>query len=189
MNVLDIIFLIPLAFALYRGFKKGLVYMAASLLALFLGILGAIQFRPLFADLLNSVFNISPEHVNVIAFAVAFVTIVLVVHAAAFVVDRLIRAVALNFVNRLLGMVFGVAVTAFVISMILWPINQVNAERQIIKQEHIDGSLLYRPLSAFAPAVFPYLKKEEWKKYVPRGEDKTIVTETIYPDRNSLSLK
>ncbi|HER07816.1 MAG TPA: CvpA family protein [Bacteroides sp.] len=178
MNVLDIIFLIPLAFALYRGFKKGLVYMAASLLALVLGIVGAIQFRPLFADLLNSIFNIAPEHINVIAFAVAFVTIVLVVHLAAFVVDKLIRAVALNLVNRMLGMVFGVAVAAFVISMILWPVNQVNAERRIIRQEHIDGSLLYRPLSSFAPAVFPYLKKEEWKKYVPRRkhENSTVVT-------------
>ena len=68
-----------------------------------------------------------------IAFAVAFVSIVLVVHLVAFLVDKLIKAVALNFVNRLLGMGFGVLVTAFVISMILWPVNQVNGERQIIK--------------------------------------------------------
>jgi len=179
VNVLDIIFLIPLLYALYRGFKKGLVYMIASLLALVLGILGAIQLRPVFAGMLDSIFNIAPQHLNVIAFSVAFVVIVLVVHIAAFVVDRLIRAVALNFVNRVLGMVFGVVVTAFVISMILWPINEVNAQRQIIKQKHIDGSLLYKPLSAFAPAVFPYLKKQEWKKYVPQKKNQTIAVETI----------
>jgi membrane protein required for colicin V production len=179
MNVLDIIFLIPLVYALYRGFKKGLVYMVASLLALVLGIVGAIKLRPAFAGLLDSIFNIAPEHINVIAFTVAFITIVLVVHIAAFVVDKLIKAVALNFVNRMLGMVFGVLVTAFVISMILWPINQVNKEHEIIKQKHIDGSLLYRPLSAFAPAVFPYLKKEEWKIYVPRREKRSVEANTI----------
>ena len=43
-------------------------------------------------------------------------------------------------------------------------------ERQIIKPKHIDGSLLYKPLSSFAPAVFPYLKKQDWKEYVP-GEE------------------
>lgn len=167
MNVLDIIFLIPLLYALYRGFKKGLVYMAASLLALILGIAGALKLRPVFASLLDSIFTISPEYMNAIAFAVAFVTIVIAVHIIAFLVDRLVKAVALSFVNRALGMFFGIAVTAFVISMVLWPINQVNAEREVIKPGLIEGSLLYRPLSSFAPAIFPYLKREEWKNYIP----------------------
>lgn len=174
MNILDIIFLVPLLFALYRGFKKGLVHMIASLLALVLGIFGAMKLRPLFASFLDSLFNINPDHINMIAFAVAFVSIVIVVHMAAFFVDKLIKAVALNFVNRLLGMAFGVLVTAFVISMILWPVNQVNSQRQLIKQKHIEGSLLYKPLSSFAPAVFPYLKKQDWKEYVPGKKKDTM---------------
>lgn len=172
MNYLDIIFLVPLLFALYRGFKKGIIHMAASLAALVLGITGAIRLRPVFASMLDSLFDISPDYINVIAFSVAFVVIVLVVHLVAFVVERLIKAVALNLVNRLLGMAFGLLVTAFVLSMILWPINQVNAEKQIIKPERIENSLLYRPLSAIAPAVFPYLKKQEWKEFVPGEERK-----------------
>jgi membrane protein required for colicin V production len=176
MNSLDVIFLVPLLFALYRGFKKGLIHMVASLLALILGILGAIKLRPMFASMLDSIFNVAPEHLNVIAFAVAFVTIVLVVHLIAYLAEKLIKAVALNPLNRVLGMAFGLLVTAFVISMILWPINQVNQERQIIKPERIEKSLLYRPLSAFAPAVFPYLKKQEWKEYVPKRkkEENTV---------------
>jgi membrane protein required for colicin V production len=179
MNILDIIFLVPLLFALYRGFKKGIIHMIASLLALILGIVGAIQLRPMFASLLDSMFTISSEYLNAIAFAAAFILIVLVVHLAAFLVDKLVKAVALNFVNRLLGMGFGVLVTAFVISMILWPINQINDQRELIKPERIEGSLLYKPLSAFAPAVFPYLNKQEWKEYVPKQKrrDKTVFTD------------
>jgi membrane protein required for colicin V production len=170
MNHLDLIFLIPLLFALYRGFTKGLVHMIASLAALLLGIFGAIKFRPFFASLLDSLFDISPDYINVIAFSVAFVSIVLVVHLVAFVVEKLINAVALSFVNRLLGMGFGLLVTAFVISMILWPLNQINQERQIIKPERIEGSILYRPLSGLAPACFPYLKRQDWKEFVPKKE-------------------
>jgi membrane protein required for colicin V production len=179
MNILDIIFLVPLLFALYRGFKKGLIYMISSLLALILGILVAMQLRPVFASLLDSLFTISPQYLNVIAFAVAFVVIVLAVHLVAFLVDKLVKAVALNFINRLLGMGFGVLVTAFVISMILWPINEINEEKELIKPERIEGSLLYKPLSAFAPALFPYLKKQEWKQYVPKQKrgSPTLVTE------------
>lgn len=181
MNYLDIIFLVPLLFALYRGFKKGIIHMVASLAALVLGIIGAIKLRPLYASLLDSVFNISPDYMNVIAFSVAFISIVLVVHLVAFVVERLIKAVALNLVNRLLGMGFGLLVTAFVISMILWPVNQVNKEKQIIKPQRIENSLLYKPLSAIAPAVFPYLKKQEWKEYIPKKEkeDENAVTVAI----------
>ena len=171
MNYLDIIFLIPLLFALYRGFKKGMVHMVASLAALVLGIFGAIKLRPMFASLLDSIFDISPNYMNVIAFSVAFVSIVLVVHLLAFLVEKLIKAVALNLVNRLLGMGIGLLVTAFVLSMILWPVNQVNAEKQIIKPERIEGSILYKPLSAFAPAVFPYLKKQDWKEFIPKNKE------------------
>jgi membrane protein required for colicin V production len=181
MNFLDILFLIPLLFALYRGFRKGIIHMVASLGALLLGIFGAIKFRPVFASLLDAIFNISPDYINVIAFSVAFVTIVILVHLIAYLVERVIKAVALNLVNRLLGMGFGLLVTAFVISMILWPVNQINAQKQIIKPERIEGSLLYKPLSAFAPAVFPYLKKQEWKEFVPRKKEsvKNTVTAAI----------
>ena len=181
MNYLDIVFLVPLLFALYRGFKKGIIHMVASLAALVLGIIGAIKLRPLFASMLDSLFDISPDYINVIAFSVAFVVIVVVVHLLAYVLERLIQAVALNFVNRLLGMGFGLLVTAFVISMILWPVNQINEEKQIIKPERIENSLLYRPLSAFAPAVFPYLKKQDWKKYIPREkkEEENVVSAAI----------
>jgi hypothetical protein len=65
----------------------------------------------------------------------------------------------------------GLLVTAFVISMILWPVNQVNAEKQIIKPERVEGSILYKPLSAFAPAVFPYLKKQDWKEFIPKNKE------------------
>lgn len=181
MNFLDIIFLVPLLFALYRGFKKGLVHMIASLAALILGILGAIKLRPVFAGMLDSWFNIKPDHVNIIAFAVAFVLIVIVVHIIAYFVDKLIKAIALNFINRLLGMVFGVVVTAFVISMILWPINEVNKQKEIIKNERIEGSLLYKPLSSLAPSMLPFLKIEEWKKYVPgnKKEEKNVTALNI----------
>ena len=178
MNYLDIIFLVPLLFALYRGFKKGMIHMVASLAALVLGIFGAIKLRPVFASLLDSIFDISPDYMNVIAFSVAFVSIVLVVHLVAFVVEKLIKAVALNLVNRLLGMGIGLLVTAFVLSMILWPVNQVNAEKQIIRPERIEGSILYKPLSGFAPAVFPYLKKQDWKEFIPKNKE---VEENVVP--------
>ena len=58
--------------------------MAASLLALILGILWAIKFRHVVGQMLDSWFTISPDHLNVIAFAVAFLLVVIIVHTVAF---------------------------------------------------------------------------------------------------------
>jgi membrane protein required for colicin V production len=167
MNLLDIILAVPLLWALYRGFRKGLIYMLASLTALFAGILGAVRFHDEIASLLNNWFTVNPDHLNLIAFAVTFILIVLVVHVAAFLVDKLIKAIALNLVNRAAGMVFGLLVTAFIVSIVLMPLDAANKKKEFISKETIEGSLLYQPLTKFAPGVFPYLKREEFRKYLP----------------------
>ena len=181
MNILDIIIVIPMLWALYRGFRKGMVYMIASLTALVLGILGAMRFHEGTGELLNRWFEINPEHLKILSFAVTFILIVALVHAAAFLVDKLIKAVALNFVNRLAGMVFGVLVTAFLVSIILLPISAANSKKSFISLETIEGSLLFVPLSKFAPAVFPYLKRTEFREWLPDiggGDEDAIESDT-----------
>ena len=170
MNILDIILVIPLLWALYRGFRKGLIYMIASLTALVLGVLGAIRFHEQAGTILNSWFTINPEHLNLVAFAVSFIVIVFIVHAAAFLVDRLIKAVALSFVNRAAGMVFGLFVTAFIISIILMPLDAANRNKGFIGPETVEGSVLYQPLTKLAPTVLPYLNREEFRNLLP-GRD------------------
>jgi membrane protein required for colicin V production len=167
MNILDIIIAIPLLWALYRGFRKGLVYLIASIAALFLGILGAVRFHEACGGLLNRWFEIDPDHLKILAFAVTFILIVIIVHAAAFLLDKLIKAVALNFVNRLAGMVFGVLITAFMISVVLQPVVAANSQKEFISKDTIEGSLFFEPFSKLAPAVFPYLKRAEFRKWIP----------------------
>jgi|SRR6056297_1264391 len=170
MNILDIILVIPLLWALYRGFRKGLIFMIASLTALVLGVLGAVRFHESVGEFLKNLFVINPEHLNLISFAVAFIFIVLVVHLAAFLVDKLIKAVALSFLNRAAGMIFGLFVSAFIISIILMPLDAANKKREFISLTVINKSLLYSPLKELAPTVLPYLKREEFRNLLP-GRD------------------
>jgi len=146
--------------------------MIASLTALVLGVLGAIRFHEATGEILKNWFVINPEHLNLISFAVAFIVIVLVVHLAAFLVDKLIKAVALSFLNRAAGMIFGLFVSAFIISIILMPLDAANKKREFISPEVISKSLLYNSLKELAPTVLPYLKREEFRNLLPgRDED------------------
>jgi len=172
MNYLDLILVIPLVWAVYKGFTKGLIYSVATLLALFLGIFGAIHFSFYAEGFLQEWFNPNPRYLNLIAFAVTFILIVIAVHLTAFFLDKIVKAVALGIVNRLAGVLFNLLKMAFILSVILSILNYINSFGNFIPDEDREESLLYDPISSFAPAVFPYFKYDDFKdKYKEWEED------------------
>lgn len=176
MNYIDLIIAIPLVWGVFVGFKNGLIIEVASLAALLLGIYGAIHFSDLTANFLVANLNITTQYINLIAFAVTFVGIVIVVHLLAKMIDKLVKAVALGFVNRLLGMVFGLIKYAFLISIILVIINAINRNLNFLSDEKTESSLLYKPLSNFAPTIFPYLNFEKIREDIEEfRKDEEIV--------------
>jgi len=141
--------------------------MIASLAALLLGILIAVQLHEPMANLLDGIFSIDEEYLLLVGFAVTFVLIVLIVHLIAFFIDKVVNAIALSLINRILGMAFGLLVTAFVISIIITPLSVMNVEEAYIEEETVEGSLLFEPLASFAPSVFPYIDRELIRELAP----------------------
>lgn len=161
MNYFDIIFIVLLAWSAYKGYLKGLIYQAASLAALLLGIFGAIKFSDVTSTFLRVKLDVTSEYLPIIAFAITFVLIVILVHFIGKLVEKLVKAVALGMANKILGIAFGLLKSAFIISVILTGINAINKNTQLIPEEQIEKSLLYKPLSKIAPAIFPYLHFDE----------------------------
>jgi membrane protein required for colicin V production len=157
LNYFDLIFAILLLWSAYRGITKGFLIMAASLAALILGVWGAIRFSDITAGLLMEHLNLQSKYTALIAFAITFIGIVVAVHLAARGLDKLVKAVALGWANRLGGLAFAVLRTAFLISIVLVILNSIDRRVPFIPEEYKNNSLLYRPLSRLAPAIFPYL--------------------------------
>ena len=106
-NWIDVIIIILLAWQIIKGFRKGFIIELASLLALILGIFGAIKFADFTAGYLSSNIDLPEDYTPLIAFALTFVLIVIGVHFIARLVQTLVKMVALNFINRLAGAVRG----------------------------------------------------------------------------------
>lgn len=174
MNIIDLIIIIPLAWALYKGVTKGFIYSIASLLALILGIIGAIHFSFFAESYIQQWFNLNPSYLPLASFLVTFIIIVAGIHLLAFVFDKLLKAVALGFINRIAGGIFNVIKVAFILSVLLSVVNYLDSFSKILPEDKKENSLLYQPLSTFAPAVFPYLRldelKERYDNWKPRGE-------------------
>ncbi|NBC81940.1 MAG: CvpA family protein [Bacteroidetes bacterium] len=174
MNYIDLIFIIILAYSAYKGFSKGFVIYAASFVALILGILGAMRFSWFTVNLLTQYFELSARNVSIISFAVTFIAIVIGVHFLARVMDKIMKAVALGFLNRIFGLLFSLAKTGFIISVVLVIFNTVNEKTQIIKQETLDNSIFYKPIANFAPSLFPNLNFDNMNEKFRHIKQETI---------------
>ncbi len=163
MNYFDIVVGLILAFALFKGFKNGLIIELASLVALVLGLLGAIKFSDITASYLSEYINSS--HIGLIAFIVTFILIVIGVHLVAKVVDKMVSAIALGPVNRILGAVFSLLKYAFIISVLVAVINGFDRDSKLLSEDMKSKSYLYEPVSSIAPLVFPYLHFDTVKEH------------------------
>ncbi|MBI9067001.1 MAG: CvpA family protein [Salinivirgaceae bacterium] len=169
-NAFDLIVIVLLAYSAYRGYSKGLISSAASLIALLIGVWGAIKFSSITAGFLTDFLNVDEKVMGIIAFAVTFVLIVIAVHFIAKTIEKLAEAVALGVVNNIFGAAFGVVKIAFIISVVLVVINAANAKMSFLSSEFKNQSLFYNPIAKFAPSIFKYLDFEDIKEKV---EDKT----------------
>jgi membrane protein required for colicin V production len=172
MNYLDIVLGLPLLWGLYRGFIKGLIISAASLAALILGVYSAIHFSSFFAGYITSWFHPDPKHIKVLSFAVTFIVVVIAVRLIGWGLDKLIKAVAMGFLNRFLGVLFNTLKWAFILSVLISLVDSYERTKTLIGESVKEESILYRPVSRIAPFVFPYLKFEGFikKPEIPEEE-------------------
>lgn len=153
MNYLDIVLSIPLLWGLYKGLKRGIIKELTTLLALILGIYGAVHFSEQLQATLQANISIDDSLLPIISFATSFIMIVLLVKSIGLLLDKIIKMVALGMISRLLGGFFGMLKTAFIISAILLVFNTLDYQLELIPKEQKKNSLLHRPISEMVPLI------------------------------------
>lgn len=161
MNIIDIVLGALLLFGLIRGAMKGLFVEIASLLALVLGVYGAIHFSGFATEILESKLNWSEKTINIVAFAITFVIIVLVISLAGKALTKLADFAALGILNKLLGGIFGVLKIGLILSVLLIVFNKLNKTLSFMGQDDLEESVLYEPVKSLAPMIFPNIIKSE----------------------------
>jgi len=156
VNYLDIIFIVPLLWAAYRGFNKGLIIEVSTLIAFGLGIWGGIHFSDFVADLLMD--KVDSEYIPIVSFAVTFILIVAGIFVLGKTIEKAVNLVQLKLVNKIGGAVFGIVKIALFISVILVIINSYDQKVNIVPKELKESSLLYQPLTEISLQVIPALE-------------------------------
>lgn len=155
MTLIDIILGALLLFGLIRGFMKGLFVEVASLVALIAGVYGAIHFSNFAAEFLDSKLDWDEKYINIVAFAITFVIIVLIISLAGKALTKLANFAALGILNKLLGGVFGGLKIGLILSILLIVFDNMNNTIPFADKEDLEASVLYKPVKGLAPMIFP----------------------------------
>jgi membrane protein required for colicin V production len=177
MSIIDILIGIPLLWAMVKGFKNGLVFEVATLIALVLGIYGAIHFSDFTAQFIRDRFNYNSEYMGYISFGVTFVVIVIIVNIIGKLLNSFIEAIALGMFNRILGMVFGLLKGILIIGIIVYFVDYLDKKFEFISDEKKEDSILYKPMTIVSETMFEIFNsdfsdtkdkiKEKVKKELP----------------------
>ena len=161
MAVIDIVLGALLLFGLVRGFMKGLFVEVASLVAMIAGVYGAIHFSYFVAEFLQSRTEWNEKTINITAFAITFVLIIIIIALAGKALTKLADFASLGILNKLLGGVFGALKIGLILSVLLIVFNKMNNSITFIDEDHIKDSILYEPVKSIAPILFPNIIKAD----------------------------
>ncbi len=158
MNYIDIIISVPLVWFAWKGFGKGLIIELSSLAGLALGIYISVRFAHFTACHLEEHFSINPAYLNLAAFIITFLAVVIMVFVFAKMMEGVMKVVRLSFLNKLAGLAFGMLKIALIISSLMYAINIISGSKSFPGEELRGQSLLYEPIEQIAPAIFPRMK-------------------------------
>jgi len=178
MNWIDLAIVVILILSVVMGFINGLIKEVASLAALILGIWGAIRFSSFTAEKLYDYFDMTGHYVGIIAFLITFGLIVVIIHFIGILADKVVNAASLGFVNRLLGIAFGLLKSVLIMSIFFVILNAIDARRPFLPKQRIEESIFFNPISDIAPAIFPIIGEggfnRSFDRFKKKPEDVTI---------------
>ena len=163
MNTLDIILAAVLLFGLVRGFMKGFFVEITSLVALAIGLFGAIHFSYFVADFLKDSVEWTEKYIQIIAFVSTFVIIVILISFTGKILTKIAETASLGIVNKIFGAAFGIAKLGLILSVALIVFDRLNKAMPFVKEEKIQNSILYAPVKNIAPLLFPSILQKEWE--------------------------
>lgn len=172
MNYIDLVLGILLIIAAIQGFRNGFIIELASLAALVLGIWGGIKFSDFTAVFITKNTGYHSEHLSTIAFVVTFIVIVILVHLMGKMLDTIVKAVFLGFLNRLAGIIFGVLKSAVILSVFLLLFDSIDENVHILPSKQKAESKLYTPMKQLVPTLFPFIKLWDTDEKNDLEEDK-----------------
>ncbi len=152
---IDVIFLILMVLAIYRGISRGFIVAVFSLLAFIIGVAAALKLSATVAGHLHEKMNLSGSWLPFLSFLIVFVCVVLIIRWAALLVKNAARIAFLGWADALAGILLYAVIYLMVFSVILFFATRIN----LISPEAQVASKTFPYIQPFGPRVMSLVGK------------------------------
>lgn len=160
MEFIDLLLGGLLVYGFIRGIWNGFFVEFASLVSLLIGIWAALKFSHLMRTIIETHVSWNPKTIQVIAFALTFIAVVVGISLLAKVLTKVVSFAGLGLFNKLLGGFFGILKMILIISVMLNVFVKLNSENTLLSEDTANESIFYNPIRKTAAFIYPSL--EEW---------------------------
>jgi membrane protein required for colicin V production len=155
MAIIDIFILLPLLWGGYMGYNKGLIIEVCSLVALGAGVYLGLKFSDLVSGWINSAMSEPSPYVNLVAFSIVFVAVIVLVFFFAKILERGINLAMLSPLNKILGVFFGLGKMILLLGVLLLVVEGYSEQSNKFIGKQKENSLLYEPFTNLAKGIIP----------------------------------
>ena len=160
MNYFDLFIFLNVIYGLYRGFSRGLVLEFTSLLGLSLGLYCSLHFSQITFGFLSKWIEMESIYLNIVSYAVTFIGIMTIVSLLGRLFTILLKFIALGFLNRMMGALFGGVKLLLIISFFLMFFDKFIKPFGLVNPILLKESLFYKPIVKHTLNIYPNIIKE-----------------------------
>jgi membrane protein required for colicin V production len=117
---IDVLFLLFMALAIYRGVRHGFIISVCSFLAIFIGLAAAVRLSASVAAGISTTAHHSSRWLPVIAFLLVFLGVVILVRLGARLAEKAVDLAAMGWLNKLAGVLLYAAIYTLIWSIVLF---------------------------------------------------------------------
>ena len=147
LMLIDIVFIILLVIAIFKGYTRGFIIAVFSLLAIIIGLAAAVKLSVVTASWLKNAIHIAAKWLPVLAFAIVFIATVVLVKLGAKALEKTAEMVLLGWFNKLCGIVLYIVLYTVVLSVLLFYAEKLH----LLQPDTIAASKTYPYLAPWGP--------------------------------------
>ncbi len=159
MNIIDIFIALVFLFAIWRGFKKGLIVELFTLLAVFAGLYAAVHFSDFVSIKLREDAGWDWKYMPIAAYAICFLAVGAMVYFGGKMLERVIKVVQLGLLNRLAGVLFSIITMTLLLGGVILMTDSYDQRSDILSEETKEESLLYYPVLNTSKILIPKIEE------------------------------
>jgi membrane protein required for colicin V production len=155
---IDVLFLLLMVLAVFRGVRHGFIISVCSVLAIFIGLVAAMQLSASVAAHLSNSAHQPNRWWPVLAFLLIFLGVVIVVRLGARLAEKAVDLAMMGWLNKLAGVLLYAVIYTIVLSVVLFYVVQLH----LIGPRTLSSSVTYPVVRPWGRVVI-----DEFGKFVP----------------------